>query len=333
MNRRERIIAILNREPVDRMPVDLWHTPEIESALKAHFGAQDDFSMWRALDLDKIVWVFMEYRAAEGESRGSQVGAQASGSRTMWGVPLKEICAGEASYQEFVEPPMAGYERPSDIERYPYWPDPQRFDYRKADELARRAAKEFAVIGPWVSFFEIYCQLRGIERALTDLANNPALVEATLDRIEEIQTDMMRRFFERSADVLDMTFISDDIGGQNGLLLSPQMWRTHLEPRMKRWCDLIHSHGIRVFYHSDGGFNFAHVADATLDGWLDAAATTTAGRDALYAQIQRAIMEQALVLPLRDYVNLNVARAEVQGLHFDAQGWFPWLIDVRLGEK
>jgi peptide/nickel transport system substrate-binding protein len=85
------------------------------------------------------------------------------------------------------------------------------------------------------------------------------------------------------------------------------------------------------FYHSQGGFNFAHVADEALDGWLDAAAANSGPeRDALYAQIQHAIVEQALVLPVRDYTNLNVAGAEVQGLHFDAQGWFPWLIDVTL---
>jgi peptide/nickel transport system substrate-binding protein len=85
------------------------------------------------------------------------------------------------------------------------------------------------------------------------------------------------------------------------------------------------------FYHSDGGFNFAQVADEALDGWLDeATATSNPDRDTLYAQIQRNIMEQALVIPVRDYVNLNVARSNVQGLRFDAQGWFPWLVDVRL---
>lgn len=86
-----------------------------------------------------------------------------------------------------------------------------------------------------------------------------------------------------------------------------------------------------TFYHSLGGFNFSHVADPVLDGWLDqAAAITGPERDLLYAQIQRRVMEQALVLPVRDYVNLNVARAEVRGLRFDAQGWFPWLVDVSL---
>ncbi len=92
-------------------------------------------------------------------------------------------------------------------------------------------------------------------------------------------------------------------------------------------------HLLWTFYHSAGGFNFSHVADAALDSWLDQAAESEAAeRDALYAQIQQQVMSQALVLPVRDYVNLNVAQANVSGLRFDAQGWFPWLVDVRIGD-
>ena len=47
-------------------------------------------------------------------------------------------------------------------------------------------------------------------------------------------------------------FISDDIAGQKSLLMSPGMWQRHLQPRLKRWCDLIHAHGLKVFYHTDG---------------------------------------------------------------------------------
>jgi peptide/nickel transport system substrate-binding protein len=86
-----------------------------------------------------------------------------------------------------------------------------------------------------------------------------------------------------------------------------------------------------TFYHSDGGFNFSQIADPTLDTWLDDAVSVDGpDRDALYAEIQRYVMEQALVVPVRDYVNLNVTHADVQGLRFDPQGWFPRLADVRL---
>lgn len=51
-------------------------------------------------------------------------------------------------------------------------------------------------------------------------------------------------------------------------------------------------------------------------------------RRAAYVEVQQRIMAQALILPIRDYVNLNVVSARVRGLCYDAQGWFPWLYDV-----
>jgi uroporphyrinogen decarboxylase len=49
-----------------------------------------------------------------------------------------------------------------------------------------------------------------------------------------------------------LVFISDDIAGQQSLLMSAGMWQEHLQPRLKRWCGLVHAHGLKVFYHTDG---------------------------------------------------------------------------------
>ena len=85
-----------------------------------------------------------------------------------------------------------------------------------------------------------------------DLIESPELVEAILDRVESIQTEMMKRFFARAGKHLDLVFISDDIAGQQSLLMSAGMWQEYLQPRLKRWCDLIHAHGLKAFYHTDG---------------------------------------------------------------------------------
>ena len=221
-------------------------------ALMDHTGASDDFDMWKKLGLDKIVWVFMDYLTDTGQSAGSQVGAKAAGPRTMWGVPLKEIAAGKAKYQEFGTPPMLGYTSTAEIDKYPYWPDPDKFDYNASVARAKKASEDFAVIGPWVSFFEIYCQLRGIEQAMLDLLMYPDLVQVTLDRVEYVQTQMMKRFLDMASPYIDLVFVSDDIGGQDNLLISPDSWHTFLKPRMERWCSLIHFYGLKVFYHTDG---------------------------------------------------------------------------------
>jgi uroporphyrinogen decarboxylase len=254
MTPRERILAVLNRQAVDRLPVDLWYTPEIGAVLRRHCGVADDLAMYRALGLDKIVWVFMDYLDAAGERAGGQsgAGAESAGSRTMWGVPLKDIEAGEAHYAEFGAAPLAGYETPESLADYPWWPDVNRFDYDGAVARAQEASREFAVIGPWVSFFEIYCQMRGLEQALMDLVEAPELADAILDRIESIQTEMMLRFFKQAGKAVNLVFISDDMAGQKTLLMAPSHWKRYFEARLKRWCDLIHAHGLKVFYHTDG---------------------------------------------------------------------------------
>jgi peptide/nickel transport system substrate-binding protein len=87
-----------------------------------------------------------------------------------------------------------------------------------------------------------------------------------------------------------------------------------------------------TYYHSGEPFNWSKVSDIGLDGLLDQARGTSdpAQRIELYQQAQQSIMEQALLIPIRDPVNLNAASARVQDLRFDAHGWFPLLHDVYL---
>jgi uroporphyrinogen decarboxylase len=246
MTPRERIQATLNRQPVDRPPVDLWCTGEVLATLRAHTGEQEELAVYRALGLDKIVWVFPGYgrdRFDPNEGNG----------RTMWGVPTRMIQAGLASYQEFGAPPLGDCTDPAQLADYPLWPDPQKFAYAEAKALADRAtAAGFATIGPWISHFEIYCQMRGLENALMDVVAEPDFMAAALDRIEAIQTAMLERMLTTLGDRLDLVFVSDDMGTQESLLLSLPAWDRHFRDRLRRWCDLIHRHGKKVFFHTDG---------------------------------------------------------------------------------
>jgi len=87
------------------------------------------------------------------------------------------------------------------------------------------------------------------------------------------------------------------------------------------------------YFQTGAAYNWTGVDDARLNSLLlDAARSgNDADRLALYRQAQTEIASQYLILPIRDYANLNVAARRVQGLHFTAQGWFPVLIDVGLG--
>ncbi|MCC6613492.1 MAG: hypothetical protein IT320_08440 [Anaerolineae bacterium] len=84
---------------------------------------------------------------------------------------------------------------------------------------------------------------------------------------------------------------------------------------------------LNQYFLSDGTLNWTGYSNPSLDGLLIQAASTTdtGARAGLYAQIQQIIMQDALILPVRDYVNLNGASTRVQNLRFDRYGWFPLL--------
>ncbi len=90
-----------------------------------------------------------------------------------------------------------------------------------------------------------------------------------------------------------------------------------------------------AYYHSGEPFNWSKLSDAALDDLLEKARSTSdpARRAELYTQAQLHIMELALLIPIRDPVNLNAANVRVQNLSFDAHGWFPLLHDVYLSDQ
>jgi peptide/nickel transport system substrate-binding protein len=89
---------------------------------------------------------------------------------------------------------------------------------------------------------------------------------------------------------------------------------------------------LNQFYLSDGANNWAGFSDPELDNWLDEATRQVApdARMALYGSIQERIMDQAVILPIREYVNLVGSTARLDGVIFSAQGWWPLLPNFQL---
>jgi peptide/nickel transport system substrate-binding protein len=87
------------------------------------------------------------------------------------------------------------------------------------------------------------------------------------------------------------------------------------------------------YYSSSGTLNWTGYQNPNLDALLvqGARVIDPAARASAYAQAQEIIMQEALILPIRDYVNLNGIRQEVQNLAFDRYGWYPLLVNASIG--
>lgn len=247
MTPRERILAILNREDVDRIPVDFWYTAEVLDALLHHFGVTDQLALFKIMQVDKIVAGGLIFE------RKGEVVPNGELPRGIYGNRLHLVKSGQATYKESIDYPMQDISCHKAVDEYPWWPAIDNFDLDKSIESFLKPHEAgFATYGMWNSFLENYNTLRGIENSLMDLAIEPEAAGYILDKIEHFQLCLLDAFLPEVKGILDFVYVSDDMGSQNGLLISPDMWENHFAPRMKRLCDKIHAHGMKVFYHSDG---------------------------------------------------------------------------------
>lgn len=243
MTSRERVLAALDRETPDRLPVDLWLVPELVAKFQDLLDVETELEVYRALGVDKIVTLAVPYNTRHGSDPNDT---------DQWGVSFQTVEAGEnAQYREVASRPLADMNGPKELERYP-WPDPDDFDYETAAAQTKELASEFVTLGPWVSLFEVYCSMRSLEEALIDTVANPEFLHAALDRIAWSQTQMLRTFLTRAAGTVDLVFVSDDMGTQQSLLISPSAFDEFILPRLAAWCDLIHDHGAKALFHTDG---------------------------------------------------------------------------------
>ncbi|MBN1565648.1 MAG: hypothetical protein JXA10_17515 [Anaerolineae bacterium] len=86
------------------------------------------------------------------------------------------------------------------------------------------------------------------------------------------------------------------------------------------------------YYMTGGASNWSGFSDAEVDAWLAEATRQSdeTTRAMLYSSVQQRIMEEAVVLPIREYVNLTGSTAKLDGVIFTAQGWWPLLRNFQL---
>lgn len=171
-----------------------------------------------------------------------------------WGigrVALKSVEGWHAGHRYWH--PLAGVESVRDLESYPF-PDPT--GARDPEELRREVAslkaEGFTVIGQMSqTILETAYLMRGIDRLFMDLVERPEYVDALFAKLAERRIAQARVFAQAGADLLR---IGDDIATQEGLMLSPRLYRERIKPHhaavvaeARRWAP-----GIPVLYHSDG---------------------------------------------------------------------------------
>jgi len=240
MTPRERWLAVLRHERPDRVPMDYWATEEATRALLEHLRCADVWAMYERLHIDHVIDVAPRY-----------AGPPLAPDTDMYGCRYAPVRYATGSYLECVSHPMAAYNSVAEIEAHYVWPSPDWFDYSTIPEQVR-GRERFAVRGGGSEPFLTYKNLRGMRQAYVDLIRNPDLAHYILDRLFDFCRENTLRIHEQIPGRVDLSFVAEDLGGQESLLISRELIGTFLLPRMRRMMELVHQGGAHVFFHSDG---------------------------------------------------------------------------------
>ena len=103
-----------------------------------------------------------------------------------------------------------------------------------------------------LSGFTVYTLLRGFEAAMEDFMVDPKGFNVLMDRIIDFECDLMRMTARHGFHGIHF---ADDWGTQQGLMVSPGLWRRLFKPRYARQFALAHELGLHTWYHCCGNFD------------------------------------------------------------------------------
>ena len=103
------------------------------------------------------------------------------------------------------------------------------------------------------SFFETAYALRGYEQIFMDFIQNPEFVTALFEKLLEVNIAGTHRFLDAAGQYIQVFRTADDLAAQNGLLMSPKMYRKFIKPVQAKYFEFVKSHtDAKMLYHSDG---------------------------------------------------------------------------------
>lgn len=274
MTSRERVLAVLNHDVPDRVPIIIGVSNATGIKMDTYQGikaleniqAPDEYIyQWPELGTARIdeetmqrlrsdVRGVRDNHPAETLER-NQNRAPHSPFIDSWGSGQMEVSPGE--WFPGIHP-LKEATTIQEIEDYPGWPDmsdPSRIAHVRDCAAALAEANQYAIMAtPWLLFpLERAFAMQGMDTFLLNLAIYPDFAKALLEKIAQLCKDLMDPFLKELGDDVDIIKIGDDLGTQDSLLMSPDMYREILKPIHADYIAFIKERtSAKLFFHTDG---------------------------------------------------------------------------------
>jgi len=247
MTPRERVLTTLSHNEPDQCPCDYIGTPEVDEKLKDHFSTENMDDVLEKLGTD--------LRVVDAPYVGPQLRKWDDGRfENYWGSIRRPVSNEAGTYNEAVQFPYAEFKSVEDVKKF-RWPKVDWFDYSNIVADCRKHRDHALVFGSPgnMDLINGTSYGRGVEQTLYDIALEDPVGLACMEKRFECCYEISEKALKTAAGRIDILWIGDDYGTQNGLLMSPEKWRKLFFPKLKTMCELGHNYGAKVMLHSCGG--------------------------------------------------------------------------------
>lgn len=246
MKPKERVLTACQHEEPDRIPLQIYTTPEIDTQLRNHFGSRD---YMEALGID-LRQIHLPYQWWTGPGPGMPGNADRYNE---WGVGYTRMSYQGGVYDEATELPFARLKTMDDVEGYP-WPSPDGFDYSVMPALCDQQA-DYAICYGREGIPDIMNGVgsgRGIAQVMMDIMTRDEVGMAIIRKRVDYYYEYCRRGLEAAEGKVDILLLGEDCGNQRGRMFPPDVFDEVFVPIIQRFIDLAHEHGILAMLHSCG---------------------------------------------------------------------------------
>lgn len=252
MSSRERVLAALSHRDTDMVPFSLGFGINMpaRTALLSALGMKSMNELDSLLlGMSDLRWVQPAYRGPSDRNKTLADGRETD----IWGVGRKPMTYGVGAYSEIEIYPLASPTGISDLGKY-RWPNVDWFNFYAIPDMIRQANSDgsYAICMGNGNIFETAWYMRGFEQMLMDLILEPEFAWEVLTRVTDFYVAYFTRALEASKGRIDIIFTADDIGQQEGLLLSLELWEKMIKPHHVRLNRVLHNFRVKVMYHTDG---------------------------------------------------------------------------------
>ena len=274
MTPKERVLAAINFEEPDRVPIILGETNATGIKQKPHLGLQELTGIKREEDLYLYDWPELG-TAKLDEALLKRLGSDVRGVTDLEPLKVREMNQNRPPHSPYEDSwgvisteiqegvwfptihPLVGATTAEELAAHT-WPDmddPTRVGHVREKAKALYDENTYAIIGaPWLLFpFERALALQGMESFLLNLGLHTDFAEDLLKKNAEMCKTLMGNFLREAGEYLDIIKIGDDLGTQKSLMISPKMYREILKPIHADYIAFIKERtDAKVFFHTDG---------------------------------------------------------------------------------